>query len=91
MSEFVEAREALSGKRAKCVAGMIQMLIDAKGEPVAWDAMCDEVGMEHHGQLAPAMHALELVGAVKRFTYVDAGSTRPRNAYALADGVEVAS
>lgn len=85
--KYVPATDAPSGKRAQCVAGMIKILIDAE-DPVPWDELCDQVGMDHHGQLRPAFDALELVGAVKRFSFVENG-TRARAAYALADDVEV--
>lgn len=87
--QFVLAEDDPTGKRAACVAGMINMLVEADGEPIPWTEMCDEVGMEHHGQLMPAMHALELVGAVDRYTYVEETGTRAKTAYALADGVGV--
>ena len=66
---------------------MIKILVEAEGEPVAWSEMCDEVGMEHHGQLMPAMHALELVGAVERYSYVEDGATRSKPAFAIAEGI----
>jgi hypothetical protein len=87
--KFVPAKNDPTGKRAQCVAGMIEILAEANGEPVPWPEMCDKVGMDHHGQLMPAMHALELVGAVERFTFAVNGSTRPQTAFALAKGVEV--
>lgn len=89
MSQFVKAKDDPRGKRAQCVAGMIQQLIDAEGAPVPWDRMNDEVGMDHHGQLMPAFHALEMVGAVERYTYAEAGSTKARVAFALHPDVEV--
>jgi hypothetical protein len=85
---FVKAQDELRGKRAACVANMIEQLAEADGEPIAWADMCDEAGMDHHGQLMPAMHALELVGAIDRYEYSD-GGTRSKPAFALADGVEV--
>lgn len=86
---FVEDERELSGKRAQCVAGIIRMLAEADGEPIAWTDLCDSVGMDHHGQLMPAMHALELVGAIDRYSYVENGATRSKPAFALADGVAV--
>lgn len=87
--EYTKAEDPPTGKRAECVAGMIKILIEAGGEPVPWSDMCDEVGMEHHGQLMPAMHALELVGAVERHTYVEPGAKRSKPAFSLAEGVTV--
>jgi hypothetical protein len=89
VTTFVAATDEPTGKRAACVAGMIKMLCEADGEPIPWTEMCDEVGMEHHGQLMPAMHALELVGAVERYTFAEDTGTRAKVAYALADGVVV--
>jgi hypothetical protein len=86
---YTKATDELSGKRAACVAGMIELLADAKGEPVEWTHMCSEVGMDHQGQLMPAMHALELVGAIDRYTYIENGGSRQRVAFALAEGVTV--
>jgi hypothetical protein len=88
--QFSKAEDIPTGKRAECVAGMLKLLIDAEGEPIPWGDMCDEVGMEHHGQLMPAMHALELAGVVERFTYVEPDATRSKPAFALASNVEVA-
>lgn len=86
---FIEAKDELRGKRASCVAGMIKLLVEAEGEPIPWDELCDSVGMDHHGQLMPAMHALELVGAVDRFAYVESGATRSRPAFAIAEGIDL--
>jgi hypothetical protein len=91
MSAFVKAEDELRGKRAACVASMIEQLVEAEGEPVEWSVMCDTAGMDHHGQLMPAMHALELVGAIVRYEYTDDGGTRSKPAFALAEGVEVES
>jgi hypothetical protein len=90
MSKFIRATDEPSGKRAHCVAGMLAILADAD-EPVPWAQLCDDVGMDHHGQLRPAFDALELVGAVDRFTFVDDNGTKPKAAYALSESVEVKS
>lgn len=87
--KYVPDETPLSGKRASCVAQMLKMLVEANGEVLAWSDMCDDVGMDHHGQLMPAMHALELAGVVERYTYVEAGARRGKPAFALASGVEV--
>lgn len=89
MTAFVKAQDELRGKRAACVASVIEQLIEAEGEPVAWSDLMDNAGMDHHGQLMPAMHALEMVGAVERYEYTDDGGTRSKPAFALAEDVEV--
>lgn len=89
MTQFVKATEELRGKRAACVAGIIRTLIDAEGEVIKWADLCDAVGMYHHGQLMPAMHALELVGAVERYAYTDGEGTRGKPAFAIAEGIEL--
>lgn len=89
MTAFIEASDELRGKRASCVAGILKQLVDADGDPIAWSDLCDNVGMDHHGQLMPAMHALEMVGAVRRFEYVDGEGTRSKPAFAINEDVEV--
>lgn len=86
---FVEATDELKGKRAAVVAKMVQQLVDADGEPVTWDELCN--GVEHPHQYTPALHALELVGAVERWDFVEAGHRGSKTAYTLSDGVEVVS
>ncbi len=91
MSTYVKAQDELRGKRAASVASMIEQLVEAEGEPVTWSDLNDVAGMDHHGQLMPAMIALELIGAVERFEYTDDGGTRAKPAFALAEHVEVES
>lgn len=87
---FVKAESELKGKRADCVSRIIEQLVEAEGEPVAYVDLLTEVEMaDQPAQMMPAMHALELVGAVERYTYVEPGKTKSRLAYALKKGVEV--
>lgn len=87
---FVKDEKELTGKRANCVAGIIRQLVEAEGKPVAYADLLAEVEMaDQPAQMMPAMHALELVGAVERYTYVEPGKKKPRIAYALREGVEV--
>lgn len=86
---FTEASDELRGKRAACVAGIIKQLCESEGEPIPWSELCDNVGMDHHGQLMPAMHALELCGVVDRFVYTEGAGTRGKPAFALAEGVTI--
>jgi hypothetical protein len=84
---FVAATDELKGKRAAIVARMIQMIVEAEGEPVTWDELT--AGVEHEHQYTPALHALELVGAIERWEFVEPGKRRRSTAYSLAEGVEV--
>lgn len=87
---FVKDEKELTGKRANCVAGIIRQLVEAEGEPVAYADLLDEVEMgDQPAQMMPAMHALELVGAVQRYSYVESGKKKPRIGYALKEGVEI--
>lgn len=88
--KFVKSEQELKGKRAECVSRIIEQLVEAKGEPVEYAELLAEVDMsDQPAQMMPAMHALELVGAVERYTYTEPGRTKPRIAYALREGVEV--
>jgi hypothetical protein len=84
---FVAASVELHGKRAAAVADMIKMLVEAEGEIVTWDEL--SYGVEHPHQYTPALHALELVGAIERWDYVEEGKTKHQTAYSLAEGIEV--
>jgi hypothetical protein len=86
---FVKADDLPTGKRAECVAGMIKLMIEEAPDPVTWADLCDHVGMQHQGQLMPAMHALEFVGAVERFTYVEPGGKKRKTAFKISDEVEI--
>lgn len=87
---YVEATDLPSGKRASQIAGMIELLLDAGVDvPVPWEEMCDHVEQSHHGQFMPAFNALELVGAVKRYTYVEDSGTKAKVAFAISDEVEM--
>lgn len=84
---FIGAEDELKGKRAAIVAQMIEQLVEAgPGEPLTWEELTD--GIEHSAQYTPAMHALEMVGVIERYSYVEPGKTKPRVAYALLE-VEV--
>lgn len=89
---LVKVTEELHGKRPAEIAGIIEQLIDAKGEPVPWVELCEGVGITESARRASmmlSMHSLELVGAVERYEYVETGETRPRPAYALNGKVKV--
>lgn len=87
---FVKDEKELTGKRANCVAGIIRQLVEAEGKPVAYAELLSEVEMgDQPAQMMPAMHSLELVGAIIRYTYVEPGKKKPRLAYALSPDVEV--
>lgn len=85
MSNYVQSTDELKGKPAARVADVLEQLIDARGEPVEWEVLCVGAGIEYPAQMLPAMHALELVGAVVRFETVG----KRELAYALADEVTI--
>lgn len=85
MTEFVEQESTPTGKKATQVADLLEALVAADGEPRSYDEMCEEAGIKYPGDLQPAMHALEIAGAVKRFTYTDKG-TKKKTAYAITKG-----
>lgn len=84
---FTGAERAPSGTRAAAVAKILERLVEAEGEPLTLDELMR--GMSHSQQYIPALHALELVGAVERWTYRNRGKTKLQFAYSLAEGVEV--
>jgi hypothetical protein len=84
---FVATEQELRGKRAAVVARMIEQLVEAEGDPVTWHELSE--GVEHPHQYTPALIALELVGAVSRWEYIEPGSSRKSTAYALNESVEV--
>jgi DNA-binding PadR family transcriptional regulator len=89
-SKYVEAKDTPSGKRAACVAGIIDQLVEADGAPLPYALLLENVGMEDQpAQMMPALHALELTGVVTRYSYVEDGKTKARIAYSLNEEVEV--
>jgi hypothetical protein len=85
---FVEATEPLKGKRAAVVARMIEQIVQADGECVTWDELIN--GVEHPHQYTPALHALELVGAIERWEFSEPGHRKKQVAYSLHANVTVA-
>ncbi len=88
MSKFVKAKDDPKGAKATQVAKMVTLLIDA-GEPLPYEQLCEDAGAKYPQDVVAAMHALELVGAVTRHTFVENGSTRPRVAYQINPKVKV--
>lgn len=89
---LVKATDELHGKRPAEIAGIIKQLVEERGEPVPWAELCAGVGITESARRASmllSMHALELVGVVERYTYVEEGESRPRPAYAIAEHIEV--
>lgn len=85
---FIEARESLKGKRAAVVAQMVQMIVEAGSDGVVtWDELTK--GVEHPHQYTPALHALEMVGAIQRWSYSESGSKGHKTAYSLSERVQV--
>lgn len=85
MITFTAAEEPLKGKRAAVVARMIEQIFQADGEPVTWEELID--GVEHPHQYTPALHALELVGAIERWEYKEPGKTKRSVAYSIHENV----
>lgn len=84
---FTFDEEPLKGKRAAVVAQMIEKIVTADGEPVSWEELSEDV--EHPHQYTPALHALELVGAIERWKFQSPGKRRESTAYSLTETVEV--
>lgn len=85
---FTEAKEPLKGKRAGVVALWVQKIVEAGVDGVVtWEELID--GVEHPHQYTPALHALEMVGAITRWSYSETGSRGTKVAYSLNDRVTV--
>lgn len=84
---FIAAQEALKGKRAAVVARMIEQIVEAEGEVVTWEELTN--GIEHPHQYTPALHALELVGAIERWEFIEPGHKKKSQAYSLHSDVNV--
>lgn len=85
---FTASTDSLKGKRAAVVARMVELLAEAGTEDVVtWDELI--AGVEHPHQYTPALHALELVGAIRRWDYKEPNTKGHKTAYSLVDGVEV--
>lgn len=85
MPEFVKQDTAPTGKKAAQVADLMEALVAADGEPRSYEEICEEVGIKYPGDLKPAMDALEIAGAVERYTYTESG-TKKQIAYAINKG-----
>lgn len=84
MSKYVLQKDHTpSGKKASQVANLMEALVAADGEPRPYEELCEEVGIKYPGDLKPAMDALEIAGAIDRFTFTDTG-TKNHVAYALS-------
>lgn len=86
-NEYTAVSEELSGKRAAAVATILDLLIEAEGQPIPTSFLLEESGSDV-SQMGPAFLALELTGVAKRFTY-DNGGKKPVTAYAIDEQVEV--
>lgn len=85
---FVQAQEPLKGKRAAVVATILDRLLEADHEPLTFAELL--AGAEHPHQYTPALHALELVGAIERWDCkTDSGKGKAQVAYSLAETVTV--
>lgn len=85
---FIEAREPLKGKRAAVVAQWLQMIVEAGSDGVVtWDELTQ--GVDHPHQYMPALHALEMVGAIQRWSYSESGTRGTKVAFSLSEHVQV--
>lgn len=85
---FVEAQEPLKGKRAAVVATILDRLLEADHEPLTFAELLE--GSDHPHQYTPALHALELVGAIDRWDVKsDDGKGKVQAAYSLNENVTV--
>jgi hypothetical protein len=59
-------------------------LMQKSDTPIAFQELCDKVGAKYPQDVQAAMFALESVGIIDRYSYVEDGSTRSRIAYKWA-------
>jgi hypothetical protein len=79
---FVKAKDAPSNKKAQQVATMMESLLKASPDPVPFNDLCNDAGVKYPQDIQAGMIALELSGAVTRYTYTEAGSQARQIAYA---------
>lgn len=85
---MIKAKDNPKGTKASQVAKMLLALVDSE-EPIAFDDLCADAGAKYPTDVVAAMHALEMVGAVERYTFNDKGTTKTRTAYKINPKVKV--
>lgn len=85
---MIKAKDNPKGKKAEQMAKMLLALVDSE-EPVPFLQLCEDAGAKYPQDVVIAFHALEMVGAVQRFTYNEQGSTKTQVAYQINGKVKV--
>lgn len=80
---YMQADRLPGGARTKGILAILEKIVEADGEPQKFDQVCEDVGIKYPGDYLSAMTSLEVAGVVIRYTYVEQGSTKSKNAYAL--------
>lgn len=82
--QFTKATDKASSKKADIVAKMLDILRKSD-EPVPFiKGLCDPAGAKYPQDVEASMMALETLGLVERYTFVEGDSTRSRVAYKWA-------
>lgn len=81
--EYAKDNTKDTGKKFEQTVKMIDALRKS-ADPIAFQTLCDKVGAKYPQDIQAAMFALETVGIIERYTYVEEGSTRSRIAYKWA-------
>lgn len=86
--EYTKDSSKQTGTKFEQVAKMIDLLRKSD-DPIAFSnsdgtGLCERVGAKYPQDVQAAMFALDIVGAVERYTFVTEGSTKSRIAYGWA-------
>jgi hypothetical protein len=81
--EYTKDESKVTGTKFEQVVKMIA-LMQKSDTPIAFQDLCDKVGAKYPQDVQAAMFALESVGIIDRYSYVEEGSTRSRIAYKWA-------
>jgi hypothetical protein len=81
--EYTKDTTKVTGTKFEQVVKMVG-LMQKSDTPIAFQELCDKVGAKYPQDVQAAMFALESVGIIDRYSYVEEGSTRSRIAYKWA-------
>lgn len=81
---FAPVDKLPAGSRTEKLLKVLEFIGNGDG-PVKYEEACEEAGVQYPADLMPAMTALEVAGVLKRYTYVESGGTRSKNAYAFVN------
>jgi len=87
-SKFVKAKDHPTSSKAQQVAKILLGLVDSDG-PVPFETLCEQAEAKYPQDVVAAMYALEMVGAVTRYTFNESGSTKTKVAYQINPKVKV--